>query len=132
MMKTSLEGSIDKDGLALNVLYEPVWTGYILLKKRGIKLICVTEVTGDNIHYCKKMMEVAEIRHLEGVRTNFAIADRKEVMLYGVSQESDPLSQDIVTNVKGFVDAHQYMFKNLWNKAIPALDKIKEIEEGMF
>ena len=65
-------------------------------------------------------MEVAEIRHLEGIRTNFAIADRKEVMLYGVSQEKDPLSQAIVTSVKGLVDAQQYMFENLWNKAIPA------------
>jgi len=52
-------------------------------------------------------------------------------MLYGVSQEKDPLSQAIVTSVKGLVDAQQYMFENLWNKAIPAEHKIKEIEEGI-
>jgi len=130
-MKASMEGSIDKDGPFLNVSHEPIWNGYIKLKKRGIKLRCVTEVTINNIQYCKKLMEVAEIRHLEGIRTNFAIADRKEVMLYGVSQEKDPLSQAIVTSVKGLVDAQQYMFENLWNKAIPAEHKIKEIEEGI-
>ena len=49
-------------------------------------------------------------------------------MLYGVSQEKNPLSQAIVTSVKGLVDAQQYMFE-IWNKAIPAEHKIKEIEE---
>ncbi len=130
-IEESLDGSIDKDGPALNVLYEPIWTGYISLKKRGIKLRGVTEVTVDNIQYCKKLMEVGGLRHLDGVRTNFAIADGKAVMLHGVSQEADPLSHAIVTSVKGIVDAQQYMFENLWNKAIPAEQKIREIEQGI-
>ncbi|HXS59869.1 MAG TPA: histidine kinase dimerization/phospho-acceptor domain-containing protein [Candidatus Sulfopaludibacter sp.] len=130
-IEESLDGSIDKDGPALNVLYEPIWTGYISLKKRGIKLRGVTEVTVYNIQYCKKLMEVSGLRHLDGVRTNFAIADGKAVMLHGVSQETDPLSHAIVTSVKGIVDAQQYMFENLWNKAIPAEQKIREIEQGI-
>ncbi len=130
-IKESLVASIDKDGPALNVIYEPIWTGYTSLKKRGIKLKGVTEVTIDNIQYCKKLMEVSELRHLDGVRTNFAIADRKAVMLHGVSQEANPLSHAIVTSVKGIVDAQQYMFENLWNKAIPAIQKIIEIEQGI-
>ena len=44
-VKVSMEGSIDKDGPFLNVSHEPIWNGYIKLKKRGIKLRCVTEVT---------------------------------------------------------------------------------------
>ena len=40
-------------------------------------------------------MEVCELRHLDGVRTNFAIADGKEALLHGVSQETNPLSQVI-------------------------------------
>ena len=43
----------------------------------------------------------------------------------------NPISQAILTSVKGLVEAQQYMFENLWNKAIPAMDKIKEIEEGI-
>ena len=116
---------------ARDLIYEPIWTGYISLKKRGIKLKGVTEVTIDNIQYCKKLMEVSELRHLDGVRTNFAIADRKAIMLHGVSQEANPLSHAIVTSVKGLVDAQQYMFENLWNKAIPAIQKIIEIEQGI-
>jgi two-component system, OmpR family, sensor histidine kinase VicK len=52
-------------------------------------------------------------------------------MLHGISQEADPLSHAIVTSVKGIVDAQQYMFENLWNKAIPAEQKIREIEQGI-
>jgi two-component system sensor histidine kinase VicK len=77
------------------------------------------------------LAEISELRHLDGIRTNFRIADGKQILLHGVSQEKDPLSQAILSSVKGLVEAQQYMFVNLWNKAIPAIQKIKEIEEGV-
>jgi two-component system, OmpR family, sensor histidine kinase VicK len=129
--KNSMEGIVDEDGPAINVLSEQIWNSYVSLKKRGIKIRGITEITADNISYCKKLMEVGEFRHLDGVRTNFGIVDRKKVLLHGVSQETDPLSHAIVTSVKGLVDAQQYMFENLWNKAIPAIQKIREIEQGI-
>ena len=76
-------------------------------------------------------MEVGELRHLDGVRTNFGIADKKQVIFHGISRESDHYLKSILTSVKGLVEREQYMFENLWNKAIPAKDKIKEIEEGI-
>ena len=39
-------------------------------------------------------------------------------MLHGVSQEKIPFKV-ILTNVKGFVEAQQYMFESLWNRSIP-------------
>ena len=33
--------------------------------------------------------------------------------------------------MKGLVEAQQYMFENLWNRAIPVIHKIREIEEGI-
>jgi two-component system, OmpR family, sensor histidine kinase VicK len=45
--------------------------------------------------------------------------------------KNNPLSHAIVTNVKGIVDAQQYLFETLWSKAIPIEKKIKEIEEGI-
>ncbi|MFZ0224595.1 MAG: hypothetical protein WCC17_12300 [Candidatus Nitrosopolaris sp.] len=39
------------------------------------------------------MLEVAELRHLDGVRTNFGIADGEQALLHGVSQETNPQSQ---------------------------------------
>ncbi len=129
--KKSMEASFDRNGPAIHVLYPPVWGGLISLKEKGVKLRSVTEITLDNIFYCKKLMEFIEIRHLDGIRTNFGIADGQEVLLHGISQETNPLSHAILTNVKGIVDAQQYMFENLWNKAIPGDYKVKEIEEGV-
>jgi two-component system, OmpR family, sensor histidine kinase VicK len=76
-------------------------------------------------------MEVCELRHLDGVRTNFGIADGKQVLLHGVSQEANPLSQAILTSARALVEAQEYLFENLWKNAIPAQFKIKEIEEGV-
>ena len=75
-------------------------------------------------------MEVCDLRHLDGVRTNFGIADGKQILLHGGSQEKNPLSQAILTSVKGLVEAQQYMFDNLWNKSIPAIQKIKGNRRG--
>ena len=68
---------------------------------------------------------------LDGIRTNFGIADGKQILLHGVSQEKNPLFRSIVTSAKGLVEAQQYMFENLWNRAIPVIHKIREIEEGI-
>lgn len=87
-----MEASFDRNGPAIHVLYPSVWGGLITLKEKGVKIRSVTEITLDNIFYCKKLMELVEIRRLDGVRTNFGIADGKEVLLHGISQETNPLS----------------------------------------
>lgn len=38
------------------------------MKKRGIKLRLITDITKDNIDHCKEIMKITEIRHLEGIR----------------------------------------------------------------
>ena len=130
-VKERIEASIDNAGPAIHIMYEPIWNGLVQLKEKGVNIRGVTEVTAENVSYCKKLMEVCELRHLDGVRTNFGIADGKEALLHGVSQETNPLSQAIVTSVKGLVEAQEYLFENLWKSAISAQYKIKEIEEGV-
>ena len=129
-VKERMEGSMDNAGPAIHVI-EPIWDGLVRLKDRGVKIRGVTEITPDNASYCKKLMEVCELRHLDGVRTNFAIADGKEALLHGVSQETNPLSQAILTSAKALVEAQEYLFENSWKSAIPAQHKIMEIEEGV-
>jgi hypothetical protein len=129
-VKERMEGSMDNAGPAIHVI-GPIWDGLVHLKDRGVKIRGVTEITSDNVSYCKKLMEVCELRHLDGVRTNFAIADGKEALLHGVSQETNPLSQAILTSAKALVEAQEYLFENLWKSAIPAQHKIMEIEEGI-
>ena len=47
-----------------------------------------------------------------------------------VLQEAKPLTQVIYNNVKEVVEQGQYIFDTLWNAAIPAGKKVREIEEG--
>ena len=105
--------------------------GYFEIRKRGGKIRCFTEVTQDNVHHCKKLMElVDELRHLEGVRGGMAVSE-SEYMATTVLQEAKPLTQVIYSNVKEVVEQGQYIFDTLWNTAIPADQKIREIEEGI-
>jgi two-component system, OmpR family, sensor histidine kinase VicK len=125
------EACIDHTEVAMVVMYDAIWNGLLNLKKRGIRMRCIVEATSENIVYCKKLTEIAQVRHLTAVRSNFGIADRKLCLLHTIANEEQPLSHAIITNVKGIVEAQQYLFETLWSKAIPLEKKIKEIEEGI-
>ena len=99
--------------------------GYIDIRKRGGKITAFTEITKDNVRYCKEMTKlVDELRHLNGVRGRIAISE-SEYMATTVLQEAKPLTQVIYSNVKEVVEQGQYIFDTLWNAAIPAEQKIK-------
>jgi hypothetical protein len=104
--------------------------GYIDIRKRGGKIRCFTEITKDNLRYCKELMKlVDELRHLDGVRGGMAVSE-SEYMATTVLQETKPLTQVIYSSVKEVVGQGQYIFDTLWNASIPAQKKIREIEEG--
>jgi hypothetical protein len=132
-VKESLDGCNDSTEMPMNVKYEDIWNGYAQLKKNGVRLRAITEITPDNISYVKKAMKLFEIRHLSGLKSNFGIVDRKVCLLHSVSHEeqAQPLSHAIVTNAKALVEAQQFQFETLWKNAIPAEEEIREIEEGM-
>jgi two-component system sensor histidine kinase VicK len=104
--------------------------GYIDIRKRGGKIRTFTEITKDNVKHCKELIKIVdELRHLDGVKGGIAIND-SEYMATTVLQEAKPLTQVIYSNVKEVVEQGQYIFDTLWNVAIPAEQKIREIEEG--
>ncbi len=76
------------------------------------------------------MANHVELRHLEAVKGNFGIVDGKEYGAAANIYDLQPPVEFIYSNVKTFVDQQQYFFETLWNKAIPAKQRIKEIEEG--
>jgi signal transduction histidine kinase len=103
-------------------------------KDRGVKFRYVTDITKENISYCKQLIKEfnAELRHLDEVKGNFEISDGgKEYVATANLQKAKPLKQLIYSNIKEIGEQQQYIFNTLWNKAIPAQEKIKEIEEGI-
>jgi signal transduction histidine kinase len=101
------------------------------MNNAGVKIRFITEITHDNIQYCKELMKIAEIRHLDDVKGNFGIGDKRVYHGGADNIESGPPPQLIISTVKSFVKQQQYFFDMLWKKAIPAEQKIKEIEEGI-
>jgi two-component system, OmpR family, sensor histidine kinase VicK len=101
------------------------------LRNRGTKLRFITEITKENIHYCKQVMKFAEeVRHIDGIKANFFVSET-EYVATAARQEAKPVPQVIYSNVKDIVLQQQYVFEAFWNRAIFADQKIREIEEGV-
>jgi two-component system sensor histidine kinase VicK len=100
------------------------------IKNKGIKIRQVTEITKENIQYCKELLRFNyEIRHLEGIKANFFVSE-SEYLAAAALTEAQPVSQIIYSNVKDIVEQQRYVFESFWNRATPAELRIKEIEEG--
>ena len=100
-------------------------------KKRGVKLRYITEIITENISYCKQLMNIAEVRHLDGIKGNFMVSDIEYLAPAVPNSSSDMASQIIYSDLKDIVEQQNYIFDTLWNKAIPAIKRIREIEEGV-
>ena len=107
-----------------------VWDKCLELRNRGVKLRTITEITPRNIAYCKRMVERMELRHLDAIKGNFSISDKKTYRGSATMQEGEPPTEGIRSTTKVFVEQQQYFFETLWNKAIPARQRFKEIEQG--
>jgi hypothetical protein len=76
------------------------------------------------------MMRIGDVRHLDGIKGNFVIADGVNYAGIANTQKGKALPQLVASTVKEFVEQQQYFFETLWGKAIPIKQRIKEIEEG--
>jgi two-component system sensor histidine kinase VicK len=120
---------IDASGPAVVMSIESMKKRLIAAHARGIKIRFVTEITKDNLSYCKQMMELGEMRHLDGVQGNFGVSETEYLASATLDREKlVPLL--IYSNVKQIVKQQQYIFQTLWNKAIHAEQRIEEIELG--
>ena len=109
----------------------PITNSFRELKRRGIRLRLIAEITKNNIPYCRDLMKTFELRHLDEVKGNFGVADGKYYAASAKSRESSPPPLLIESTLRPLVEQQQYFFDMLWKKAIPAKQRIKEIEEGI-
>ena len=122
----------EKNGPSIIIEFPDIYkNNYIAAKKRGVKIRFITEITKENIHYCKKILNiVTEMRHLEGLIGGIAVTE-KEYMATTSLKNKQLLTQVFYSNAFEVVRQGQYIFDTFWDKAIPAGQRIKEIEEGI-
>jgi two-component system sensor histidine kinase VicK len=100
--------------------------------RKGIRLRVLTEITAENISYCKQLtVLVDELRHLDGIKGSFYISEAEYLAPAIFHEEGKAASQMIYSNVRELVEHQQYVFDTLWNKSIPSEEKIKAIEDGI-
>ncbi|HKG88884.1 MAG TPA: HAMP domain-containing sensor histidine kinase [Nitrososphaeraceae archaeon] len=101
-------------------------------KRRGVKLMYITEITKDNLPYCKHLMKMThELRHLDGIKGNFYINETEYLAPATLHEKGKPASQIIYSNVNEIIEHQKYVFDSFWDRAIPAEQRIREIEEGV-
>ena len=101
---------------------------YKSMKSRGIKIRWVTDITKDNLTHCKDLMQYAEVRHISSLNENFRMSET-EYIEATTTKEGLPIPKLIYSNSKEIIGQQQYIFETLWDKAVPAEHRIKEIEQ---
>ncbi len=115
----------------LAITFEPIKKAFLDAKKRGVHLRYLTEITKDNLSYCKELIKIVhELRHLDGIKGNYMVSESEYIAPLILYEHGKIASQAICSNIKQVVEQEQYVFDNLWNKAILGGERIKEIEEG--
>src|SRR5919199_1480623 len=131
--KSTIDACVDYTRPSLAVEIEELRKAFLNAKKRGVKLRYVTEITNDNLTYCKELTKmVDELRHIDGIKGNFYISETEYVAPATFHEKGKPASRIIYSNVNDIVEhQRQFVFDSFWSRAIPSEQKIKEIEEGI-
>ena len=104
---------------------------YVRAKIRGITVQVITEITRENLYYCKELIRQVgvQIRHVDGLRQNFTIVEQTHYIgTVIINAESNTITQVFYSSVDELVSSKQYLFHTLWSKAIPAEIKVHELE----
>ena len=103
---------------------------FLSAKKRGVRLRYITEINHHNFEDCKLLLDIVdELRHLDGVKTNFMISE-KEYMAPLLQEKSEAIaSEHIYSDVVQIVEHGCCIFDTLWSKSISAEERIRQLQE---
>jgi sugar-specific transcriptional regulator TrmB len=103
---------------------------YENMKSKGIKIRWVTDIAKENLTHCKDLTQYADVRHISSLNGSFAVSET-EYIAAAIIREGYPLPKLIYSNLKEMIELQRYLFLALWDKAIPAEHRIREIEQGV-
>src|SRR5215813_8834169 len=92
---------------AIGIEYmEAVKKAFLDAKSRGARLRYLTEITIDNISYCKMLRKIVdELRHLDGMKGNFMISESEYLAPAVLEEEEGKIAlQLIYSNVDRIVE----------------------------
>ena len=102
---------------------------FIDARRRHVTIRYITEITKDNLHYCKEMISVVdELRHLNGIKGNFYVSEQGYAAPSTLHEKGKSSEMMIYSDVKEIAEHQQYIFDSFWNASTSAERKIKEIQ----
>ena len=97
-------------------------------KRTGVIIRCITEITKDNLSYCKELMKFTEIRHLNKFVGNSIIGD-KEYLAQSVGHVF--ISNLTYSNENRMLEQQNSLFENFWNNATTQKEQTSTLELGV-
>ena len=118
---------------SLLITNDSIRNAHLEALKRGIKTRFITQITEENVVYCKQLMTiVGELKHLEGIKGNFSVSESDYIAAAAIQEQQQQgqraFPQLIHSNAQAMVEQQHYFFETLWSKAISAEDRIGELE----
>ena len=102
-------------------------------KKNKISARVVTSINPDNIELAKELARKFTVYHTDASGGDFCIIDGT-MYFYDIEVSNHKIAgcyRQLFSKNLSFVKLQQNLFENLLNHAIPARDKIKEVEHGI-
>jgi signal transduction histidine kinase len=120
------------NGVSLTAGMDQLREGLPKLKERGVRVRYLTEITKDNLQYCKQLAALAamEMRHTTGLKGNFGINETEYITIDPFIGGELP-ARGLYSNNRVMVYQQQQYFDTLWQRATPAQERMREIEEGV-
>jgi two-component system sensor histidine kinase VicK len=127
--KSRWDNYANSQGPTIAIGVEQLRKGMKRAHDRGVRIRYISEITKHNINYCKELMKIAEVRHLDNAKGGMALSDSEYIATANL-QEARPVAHLIHSDVKEIVEQQQFIFESFWNNSISAEQRIREIEEG--
>jgi signal transduction histidine kinase len=116
---------------SLAVSIKQIKDAFLSAKSRGVRLRYITEINHHNFEDCKVLLNIVhELRHLDGVKTNFMISEG-EYLAPLIQEKSEAIaSEHIYSDMIQIVEHGHCIFDTLWSKSIPAEERITQLQNG--
>jgi len=95
-----------------------------------VQVCLLTDIDADNFQFWKESFpnEDIEIRHINGIKLNFLIADVKHYLTI-ISSEEKIVQQVMYSNSDSLVSQERLLFESLWRKSIGLRKRLRELEQ---
>jgi hypothetical protein len=111
------------------------------LKFKQISSRFITSINLQNLDSCARIMKYVELRHVDNILGYLGIKDFNEQFIYVATRLENvngdalkPINTEsdlILSSSQPFIQMQSFFFERVWNMAIPAIQRIAEIEREM-